>query len=201
MPRYEPRGPVEAHKMDNGKEYFFIGGDGGFIGLLDAALFERVFKLAPSPYGTSVEEQLREDRTDLVHAIAAKLDREIMADRPLPGVLHQDAPPAAETLAAAIAARTEPGAHAGPVVHIGAPEVEAAIAEVRLQIEQEAIDRTTQDWKSGGAIAYGTKLKPGQNGGRGRKVCQICWVVNALVAPACRSCGVKFPKPRKAAKR
>jgi hypothetical protein len=223
MPRYVPRGPVQAHKTDDGEEYLLLTEGNGFMGVLEAGLFELVFeeeadrRVAGAPRRT---DELLERHSDRRRPpTVADGIRELVAGRPLPEIpappagvplVPDDLVPASERMAAAIAARTQPGGPAGELIPVGSPAAALAIEETRL-----AVDRHMEAARGLGngdgppnpnaGKPYGYKLGPGEKAGQGRRVCvrQLesgpCNTVNPVKSKdgKCWGCG----KPVKAVKR
>jgi hypothetical protein len=209
MPRYIPRGPVQAHKTDDGQEYLLLTAEGnGFMGVLEAGLFELVFEVdlrwkfgLPEP-DEAVRRQVERDRV---------LFGEPLRPPEPPGVplVPDDLVPASEKLAATIAARTQPGGPAGELIPVGSAAAELAIAETRRDVDRhmEASRGLGGDGppNPNAGKPYGYRLKPGEKAGQGRRVCvhQLeggpCNTVNPIKGNdgKCYGCG----KPVKAAKR
>jgi hypothetical protein len=175
VPRYRPRGPIEAHKTDEGDEYVILA-ERQVLGVLEADLFDRVFTLElgqDAPRGGLYRRELEEDNGGRRRPTVADGIRVVVNGDELPGVPHVEPPPPAERLAAALAARTEPG---GPgAVHLPRTkaEVERAIAETRKRVKAEGKARAGAGFDmSATALPYGAKVKPGESAGKGRKVCR-----------------------------
>jgi hypothetical protein len=207
MPRYVPRGPIEAHRRDEGDEYLLLEAGGRFLGALDASLFELVFTLEPDTL------RMAGDVLDGRRPIEDVLEELRPPEPPGKPLVPDDLVPASEKLAATIAARTVPGGPAATLPRSPA-ELERILEETRVQVDQEQRERARNggegppDPKAG--KPYGTKLKPGESAGRGRRVCvrklesgELCNTVNPIAgrgagngAP-CWGCG----KPVKVVKR
>jgi hypothetical protein len=199
VPRFVPRGPVQAHKTDDGQEYLLLTAEGnGFMGVLEAGLFELVF------------EPL-ECRTVTRKFSAPDLLEELRPPEP-PGVplVPDDLVPASERMAAAIAARTAPGGPAGELIPVGSAAAELAIEATRRDVERHmeaarGLGNGDGPPNPNGGKPYGYKLQPGEKAGQGRRVCvrQLeegpCNTVNPVKSKdgKCWGCG----KPVKAVKR
>lgn len=170
MPTFTARpATIEAHLTDDGTEYL-VRIDGTFVGVLDAPLFDRVFRPAAARLPVPPPDMER-----------SGVDR-----RELPGTPHDQIP--AVDLAGAIAARTTPG---GPRVHVPRTpeEVGAVLDQTRKDVEQiVGGDEMSQ------AIAK-RKIRhvaEGEKPGKGYKVCPKCRAANGASASKCIDCGKKF---------
>jgi len=212
MPKYEPiPRTIEAHPSDDGQHMVIIEGDGA-TRVVDRVDFDLAFQRVTTPFRehvARVDAQLAEGRPlprGLVHGGGPGHLPE--AHRSLPGI--PDAEVRRPDLATAIAKRTDrptgvaaltPGDHLPVSVEEmqrrEQERVEKAIAETKAQIKREGVDRAGGDRHSG-AIPVGTHLNPGTpSAGKGRKVCQSCWIVNPVNVERCQSCNTKFPKGKK----
>lgn len=97
--------------------------------------------------------------------------RAVVAGQPLPGVAHVDAPPAAETMASAIAARTAPANGHTPRRPRTREEVDRAIEETRTQVAAQTEQRGP---------------------GKGKKFCTHCHQTTGVTAKNCRHCFEPF---------
>jgi hypothetical protein len=202
MARYLPKMiAVEAFRLPDDRGYVVVPPDDA-PRIVPAADFERVFYLEElRHWPASVSDDVR------------KLVEEPPALRGTP-LVPDDLVPASEKLAATIAARTVPGGPGASPLPREQADVERILEETRVQVDQEQAERARNggegpaDPKAG--KPYGTKLKPGESAGRGRRVCvrklesgELCNTVNPIAgrgggngAP-CWGCG----KPVKVAKR